>query len=490
MSKETKKPTGAGTNATATSKTEKKAKAEAKAASRPKPKGRIATELSRQGGAIACTVLLVLLSAVALAVPGWGVPLGTLLGGGNQVTLTATKSDGSEVSADELASARANLQKRADALFEKGVSVKQTGDDALSVRVPASDDAATVASSIAGAGKVELVRVDAIGDADALAQIQAGTTNVRLKDGTYTAFASSDNITDSRVVSGTSSARSSSMVYAVGITLDSAAAKQLADITAELSSSYGRIAVVVDGTVVTAPQVSQKIEGGQVTFSGGFTRSQAYALAAEISAGPIRVTLAASDPEPLSSGLSGQALPAAIAAAVVLALLAGLVCSRLFGRAGWVAALSVIVTLVLQLGAFAVLAQFGYVILGTYELAAVVVCELVSIVSSGFAAARYASERRGGSSVRKAQQEACDHAIGRIALVEAVLCVVAIVCAFVAPGVWRELSWALSAGLLADLVSMPLVKAPMLRVLTAADAEAGVAAAGVSLDAGASADEE
>lgn len=461
--------------ATSEKRARRRADKEARRKAAAKRRGRGQVELGKQSTMLVLTVLLLVASIAALAAPGWGIPLGTLLGGGNQVTLTATTSDGSAPDADDVSAAAGVLQGRAERLYQKGVSVVRSGDDTLSVRVPSADDASSVASSLTGTGKFELVRLDSISDAEALAKIDGGASDVQLSEGTYTAFATNDDVKDTRVVQSQNPYASlmggSSTIYSVGLTLDTDAANQLASITDELKDSSGKLAVVVDGTIVTAPTVSSKIEGGQVTFSGGFTQDQAYQLAAEIATKPIDVSLSAGDPEPLAAALNGRALACAMGAGIVLAVLAGLVCSRIFGDAGWLALTSVVVTVVLELGIMAVLVHFDYVILGTYELCAVALSALAAIASSVAGFVVYRSERAGGSSVRKAQQEACDRGVGRAALVEAVLCCLAIASTFLVPAVWREFAWALAAGLLADLVSMPLLKAPLLRVFTADDAE-------------------
>ena len=83
---------------------------------------RTSAEINRHAGAFVVAVLLVIASVVALLAPGWGIPLGTLLGGGNRVTLTASATDGSTASADDVATAASSLNARAAALYEKGVS--------------------------------------------------------------------------------------------------------------------------------------------------------------------------------------------------------------------------------------------------------------------------------------------------------------------------------------------------------------------------------
>lgn len=450
------------------------------------PKGRVATELGVQAGTLVCALILAVLGVVALVAPDWGIPLGTLLGGGNQVTLTALATDGSEPSADDVASAASTLQKRADTLYQMGVSVEKQSDSEIVIKVPSAYDASAVASSISGVGKVELVRVDTISDADALAQIEAGTTDVALAEGSYEAFATNDNITDASVVSSTSSyyttSGTSTTVWGVGFSLDSATTKTLEEVTDELKDSYGRIAVVVDGVAVTAPQISSKLEGGQVTVSGSFTQDEAYGLASEFKTGAISVSLVAAEPTELKSAFDGNGLVVTVAAYVLAAIVAGIVCARLFGRTGWLAAPALLVQLALELGIMAVLARFDLVIAGNWELGGLLVCAIISLVTSVRVASTYHKSHEGGSSVRKAQQDACDAAFADLVKVEIAIVVVFICCAIWFDGHLRELSCALAAGFAADLVCVPLVKVPLLKVLSAGDAEPSLVVAAAAAE--------
>ena len=110
-------------------------------------RSRTQEELRRHAAPLVLAALLVALSLVAVWLPSWGVPLGTLLGGGSRVTLDAVATDGSDASADDMAAAGRALAQRASGLAEKGVGVSVDGAS-VNVDVPASYDAATVASSI------------------------------------------------------------------------------------------------------------------------------------------------------------------------------------------------------------------------------------------------------------------------------------------------------------------------------------------------------
>ena|SRR5215469_3208889 len=78
----------------------------------------------------------------------------------------------------------------------------------------------------------------------------------------------------------------------VRVTLTPAAAPMFAELTRQ--NMLHRIAIVVNGKVVSAPVVREPIRGGAVEISGNLTVSKAEALAAEM----LGADLPASGPEP------------------------------------------------------------------------------------------------------------------------------------------------------------------------------------------------
>jgi hypothetical protein len=71
----------------------------------------------------------------------------------------------------------------------------------------------------------------------------------------------------------------------IRISLDETGAATFAQLTTQLSETgqEGRVAVVVDGQVVTAPLVTSPITEGQIDISGAFSKSDAEDLVARMS---------------------------------------------------------------------------------------------------------------------------------------------------------------------------------------------------------------
>ena len=91
------------------------------------------------------------------------------------------------------------------------------------------------------------------------------------------------------------------------VTLDftSAGAKKFADVTGRLASQtspQNQFAIVLDGTVVSAPAVNTAITGGTAEITGGFTPQEAEELAANLDTGALPVRLKVSSVTTLPVG--------------------------------------------------------------------------------------------------------------------------------------------------------------------------------------------
>jgi preprotein translocase subunit SecD/SecD/SecF fusion protein len=205
---------------------------------------------------------------------------------GEEVTLKVTAEDGSAPSTDDLASAAKTIRARLGKTGLSEYDVQTKGDDAIVVLLPWNTDAESIARAVGGTGKIEFARLDEVSDADALVKINAGTSNVQLKDGSYTPFLDGSSI-DSIDVIGIGED-----YYAITIHFNDEGKEAMAKVTKELAEDSGRIALLVDGAVSTAPSVSEEITEGQVSLSG-FSEVEANAFKAVHDTGalPVKTTV-------------------------------------------------------------------------------------------------------------------------------------------------------------------------------------------------------
>lgn len=395
-------------------------------------RGPVTAELSRQATKLTISAVILVISIVLFVLPATSIMRGTILGGGNQVTLSVSDAayDSDVVSV---------LKKRADNLYERNLSVEAVDENTVVVRVPALYDAQSVAESLVGTGHVEFVSQLDISDADELELLTSSPDSLTLAEGTYSAFMTSDNIVGAKVIS---SGSGDSAYYYLQISLDQEGTEAFAAETEELASSYGVIAFVVDGSIVSTPYVSEKIESSEITLSG-FTRDEAYALAAKLNNDELPLTLTVGQSSSFEDVCGGFAPYVALAALVAIGVVADIAFVALFGRAGLVGALSLVATAVVGLGIMSILALFDFVILGTWELGAGISVAVLSLAATGLGAYTYHKARIDGSSVRKSQQLAAASMLFAERIYVAIV-VVALIATFFTSNPISEFLWSVS----------------------------------------------
>lgn len=358
--------------------------------------------------------LVLLVASVLLTLPpaevlGWGVDFA----GGTSYSYAL--ADGA---ADTAATAAA-VRSRLSALGVRGARV--SSGEGVTVEVPAGQDAADAVAVATRPGRVELVRLDAISDADALARVQAGASGVVLAEGSYEAFLDNSSIASIDPVR----LSASSDLYGIQIAFTSEGAEAFAEVTSELAPVGGQVAVVFDGTVVAAPGVSDPITDGVVTVSAGLSLTDAAGMQAAVRTGVLPAELGEGTAAPLAPAVSGTGLLRALVVAGVAALAALVALLATMRLLGLVAYAGLVSVAVLEVGGLAALSRAGlFVPTGAaYVVAAIVVCatflELLRVLW------RVRSCVRGGTDPRDA---------GRVALRRHARELAVIAVAFVAGG--------------------------------------------------------
>ncbi|MGW8976653.1 protein translocase subunit SecD [Streptomyces platensis] len=100
--------------------------------------------------------------------------------------------------------------------------------------------------------------------------------------------------------------------------------KKFADVTGKLATKVqpqNQFAIVLDGAVVSDPRVSQRLNGGSATISGGFTQQSAEDLGNMLSYGALPLSFKIADETTVTAALGGEQLHAGLlAGAIGLAL--------------------------------------------------------------------------------------------------------------------------------------------------------------------------
>lgn len=413
----------------------------------------------RQAALLAFTLALCVASAIGFTPLPERISQGFDVQGGVNATLAATRPDGGEPTTEDMSSAASIVESRVNALGAPGVVVRREAD-AIVLQVPGSVDASSVVEGVSRVGRLELVRIDDIGDAEALSKIMAGGSGVELEAGSYTAFLDGSSVKRAEVAR-TNGADG----YAVDVTFDSEGAQKFSDATAELADSSGRIAVVVDGVVKSAPAVQSRIEGGAVSISGGFSENEAKALKASLDFGSLPVELAVTEAAPATGALGEGGLSRVVLAFAVSTAAVTVFLLVVFRGLGVLVPASLAVEALLYLGALALLSRLGYFALTCASLVATALAAALSVGSTVLLLVRLREQAKAGKKPQAALSFGLSHGIKAAVAGDAAILAFALVAAFVVGESARCFFLALTAGMACDVVTVLCFKAPALRLL-------------------------
>lgn len=99
--------------------------------------------------------------------------------------------------------------------------------------------------------------------------------------------------------------------YGVSLSLDREGAAKFFDITSTLAPTRGRLAILLDGKIQSAPEVRNAIGGGQAQITGHFKEKEARELASALE-NPLRTPVEIEETRSVSPTLGGDAIRAGV----------------------------------------------------------------------------------------------------------------------------------------------------------------------------------
>ena len=240
----------------------------------------------------------------------------------------------------------------------------------------------------------------------------------------------------------------SALGWGIGLEFTDAGAETFARLSERLTGSGAGFAAVLDGRVVAAPQIEATVTDGRVQLSGTRTQSEAQALAASLEHGALPIRFADKPSiELVGPTLAGTQLDAAVAAALVGLLLAGLVVLVLLRTVGVVLIASVVVAAALVHGLVLLLGEGAGLTLSLPALAGLVVGLAVVADSCFVILAATRAGLRAGLAPRPALDAGWQRVRGTLLAADSVLLLAALTLHLSTSGAVRGL--ALTLGLVA-----------------------------------------
>jgi SecD/SecF fusion protein len=222
---------------------------------------------------------------------------------------------------------------------------------------------------------------------------------------------------------------------------------------------------LLDGYVQSAPAVQNAITNGNVSITGNYAVNQANQLKTILQSGSLPVTLDVATAQVVGPTLGQDSLRAGILVALIGLVLVALYLLLFYKGIGLLTAGAVGVFAVLYLGVLALLSYFGLFALSLAGIAGIVLAIGVAADSSILVLERFKEEIRMGRSVRAASITGVRHAIITSIDADLVTLVSALALFFIAVGSVKGFGLTLALGVICDIATMLIFKAPIIRLL-------------------------
>ncbi len=429
---------------------------------------------------VLCTVLAV--GAIFMFTPPQEkINQGLDIQGGLSVVLTATGEDGQAPSTEDMETSREIIESRVNALGASEATVQVQGTDQILVQIPGMSDTQEALNTIGRTGSLVFARLDSFTDETVVSQIENGqygsqqtiyddlgnafpsgeTNDLEVAEGTYAPLITGENIT--QVTVGQESQTSAD--YAVNVALDSEGSQAFAQATEDLVSTNGRIVIILDGVVQSAPAVQSVITGGEVSITGGYTLDEAQSMRTILESGSLPVSFEYSQSQVVGPTLGQDALASGVVVAIIGLIVVLLYLLFFYRGLGLIASAMIAVFAVFYLGLLATLSHFGLFSLSLAGIAGIVLTIGMAADSSILIMERFREEIRMGRSVKAASKTGVWHGITTSIDADLVTLVSALTLFFLAAASVKGFGLTLALGILCDLVAMLVFFMPVVRLL-------------------------
>jgi len=287
-------------------------------------------------------------------------------------------------------------------------------------------------------------------------------------------------VTGQELTSAGAALNSTNGQWVVNLNLNGAAARSFATLTSSMYSKYfstatqqqtsvlDQFAIVLDGKVITAPDIVQPITGGQAEISGGqppFSQNSATELANQLKYGSLPLTFRIEAIDAVSPQLGSAQLTAGLTAAAVGLLLVVIYSFLYYRGLGLVSVSSLAVAALLSYLAVILLSKYEGLTLSLAGIAGLIVA--IGITADSFVVyfERLRDEVREGKSLRAAVERGWQRARRTILVSDTVSFLAAALLYIFAIGDVKGFAFTLGLTTLVDVVVVFLFTKPMITLL-------------------------
>ena len=408
------------------------------------------------------TILLLLFCLDSATPPEKKIKLGLDLRGGTSFLLQLVPQNGQEITGDMLQQAVEVIRKRVDKFGVSEPVIAPQGDRRILVQIPGLDPAQiqSTKEQLQQVAKLEFAEVHR--DSDTLIpQIEKGDAiippgfvirehvqNIQGKDVTEKLLIKKEaDLTGDHVTKAF--AFFDNQGYGVSLNLDSQGGQTFFDLTTALAPHKGRLAILLDGKVQSAPAIRNgPIAGGQAQITGNFKEKEARELASVLE-NPLRTPVTIEETRSVSPTLGADSIRSGIVSGIGGLGLVMLFVLFYYRLAGCVALLGLLINIVILFG---LMAMFHFV-LSLPGIAGIILTIGLSVDANVLLYERLREELAAGKSLGAAIDGAYSKAFSAIFDANATTLITAGILFWQATGPVRGFSVTLMLGIIASLFS-------------------------------------
>ena len=249
------------------------------------------------------------------------------------------------------------VRKRIDQLGTKEPTIVRQGADRILVQVPGLQNPQALKDLLGKTAKLEFKLVD---DAANAADVARNITPIGDQILPYPGYPGGRIAVKRPLIVGGDQLVTASAGFEqqtnqpiVNFTFDAAGGKRFAKLTQE---NPGKLfAIIIDGSVISAPSINEPILGGSGYIHGNFTADSSNQLAIALRSGKLPIALKVIEESTVSPELGADSIHAGILASVVAVLLVVVFMVMTYGRFGIYANIAVVINVFVIVGVLALL---------------------------------------------------------------------------------------------------------------------------------------
>ncbi|MGB5779958.1 protein translocase subunit SecD [Allopontixanthobacter sediminis] len=260
---------------------------------------------------------------------------------------------------DAMDSATEVVRKRIDSLGTREPTIIRQGDTRIVVQVPGLQDPDQLKALLGQTAKLEFKLVDQTALPSDLEQGIAPPGSQIFPYAEGSDFAGSSiavrrlgGIKGDSLTNAQQSVDPQTNEAVVSITFDQAGGAKFAQLTTENVNKP--FAIILDGKVLSAPNINEPIRGGSAQISGNFTTESANALAISLRSGALPVDLTVVEERTVGPDLGADSIKKGLLAMGIGSLLVILLMVFTYGRFGIYATAALVLNVLMLLGIMAV----------------------------------------------------------------------------------------------------------------------------------------